>query len=155
MDAEEKGFLAAIKKNPKDATARSAFADWLDEHERPYEAALQRAKAGLSEVYYKIRRKKDGLFSTGSKGWATMGWSEGGKMWRRLTDLLAHMRGIGGSSRDYGGTPWRDLEVVFCEVRVTFTATLPLKTVTPRGWGRPRHTVTEPLGGGKETNSED
>jgi uncharacterized protein (TIGR02996 family) len=153
MDAGEKGFLAAIKKSPKDAASLSAYADWLDEHDRPYEAALQRAKAGLSEVYYKIRRKKDGLFSTGNKSGSSMGWSEGGKMWRRLTDLEAHMRMIGHDT--YGGTKWKDVEVVFFEVRITFTAALPLTRERPRGWGRTRVTVTEPLGGGEETKSEE
>ena len=146
MTDDEKAFLRALKKNPKDVATHSAFADWLDEHDRPYEAAIQRGKAGLSEVYYKIRRKKDGLFSTGNKNWVVMGWSEGGKMWRRLTDLLAHMRGIAGSDKTYGGTPWKDLEIAFFEVRVTFTATLPLKVEKPRGWGRQRPTAVEPLG---------
>jgi uncharacterized protein (TIGR02996 family) len=147
MTAEEKGFRVAIKKNPKDTTAHSAYADWLDEHDRPYEAAQQRAKAGLSEIYYKIRRKSDGLFSTGNRSWPSMGWAEGGKMWRKLQDLLAHIRGIAGSDRTYGGTAWKELDVVFFEVRITFSATLPLKMEKPRGWGRQRPTVTEPLGG--------
>ncbi len=146
MDAEEKGFLTAIKKNPKDATARGAFADWLDEHDRPYEAALQRAKAGLSEVYYKIRRKSDGLFSTGNRGW-----SESGKLWRRLNDLEAHMRMMGGKT--YSGAAWKDVEAVFCEVRVTFTAALPVKR-EKRGRSRARVTVTEPLGGQKTETEE-
>jgi uncharacterized protein (TIGR02996 family) len=144
MTADEKGFRLALKKNPADTTARCAYADWLEEHQRPYEAAQQRAKAGQSEVYYKIRRKSDGLFSNGNKGGTAMGWSEGGKMWRRLTDLLAHMRGL--SDKTYGGTPWKDLEVVLFEVRVTFTATLPLKREKPRGWAKVRPTVVEPIG---------
>jgi uncharacterized protein (TIGR02996 family) len=152
MSSDERGFLLAIKKNPKDVTARSAYADWLDEHDRPYEAALQRGKAGLSEVYYKIRRKSDGLFSTGNKGWTTMGWSEGGKMWRRLTDLLAHMRGL--SDTTYGGTAWKDLEVVFFEVRVTYSVALPLTREKPRGGARIRPTVAEPLGGADKPATE-
>jgi uncharacterized protein (TIGR02996 family) len=37
---DERGFLDAIKKYPDDATARLVYADWLDEHDRPYEAIL-------------------------------------------------------------------------------------------------------------------
>ena len=80
MDAEEKGFLSALKKDPNDATARGAYADWLDEHGRAHEAMLQRASAGLSEIRYKIRRTSDGLFSEGAEGhhegnrpWTTRG----------------------------------------------------------------------------------
>jgi uncharacterized protein (TIGR02996 family) len=157
MTADEKGFLAALKKNPKDATARGAYADWLDEHERPYEAALQRGKAGLSEVYYKIRRKTDGLFSTGtrSSSWVPMGWSQNGKMWRKLSDLLGHMRGLV-DTKTYGRTAWKDIEVVFVEVRVTYTTTLPVTKEKIRGYAsRTRPTVVEPLGGGKKTEVEE
>ena len=154
MDAEEKGFLQSLKKNPKDVATHSAYADWLDEHDRQYEAALQRGKAGLSEVYYKIRRKSDGLFSTGNKWQATMSWSAGGKMWQRLIDLHSHLRGLS-DIRTYGGTKWDDLEVVFVEVRVTYTATLVLKRDKPRSRARIRTTVVEPLGGKAESESEE
>jgi uncharacterized protein (TIGR02996 family) len=149
--AEERGFLAALKKDPKDVAARGAFADWLEEHARPYEAALQRAKAGLSEVYYKVRRKSDGLFSTGNNSYGEMGWSEAGKMWRRLTDVLGHLRGHG-EDNSYGGTAWKQLEIVFCEVRVTYTATLPVTMTKERGVYRRTPSVAEPLGG--ETGEE-
>ncbi|MCI0703664.1 MAG: TIGR02996 domain-containing protein, partial [Planctomycetia bacterium] len=89
MTSDERGFQLAIKKNPKDLTAHGAYADWLEEHDRPYEAALQRAKAGLSEVYFKLRRKSDGLFSEGNEQryGKKSHWSAKGKMWRKLADL--------------------------------------------------------------------
>ena len=144
MDAEANGFLRALKKNPKDVATLSAYADWLDEHNRQYEAARERGKAGLSEVYYKIRRKADGLFSTGNKWRGKISWSEGGKLWHQLGDLHKHLGGLA-DKRTYGGTKWDDLEVVFVEVRVTYTTTLPLS----RKRGR-RMTVVEPLGGEAE-----
>jgi uncharacterized protein (TIGR02996 family) len=142
--AEEKGFLSAIKKNPKDATARGAYADWLDEQNRPYEAVLQRGKAGLSEVYFKIRRKSDGKFSAGAK-WPAITWSERGKMWARLTDVHSHFRGLG-DTRNYGGVPWDDIEVVIFEMRITYTAALPLKREKVKGQSRLCTTAVEPLG---------
>lgn len=146
MSADEGGFLAALKKDKNDVATRSAYADWLDEHERPYEAAVQRGKAGLSEVFYKVRCKDDGLFSTGKiDGTYKMGWSAGGKMWRRLIDLHAHFRGMA-NPRSYFGTPWDEIEVVVIEVRVTYTAALPLKREKPQGVGRIRTIVVEPLG---------
>ena len=41
MTSEERGFLDAIKTNPDDVTARGAYADWLDEHDRHHDAMLQ------------------------------------------------------------------------------------------------------------------
>ncbi|MBN9122424.1 MAG: TIGR02996 domain-containing protein, partial [Planctomycetes bacterium] len=63
LDAEERGFVLALKKDPTDATARGAYADWLDEHGRHYDAVLQREAAGLSELRFKVRRKSGGPFS--------------------------------------------------------------------------------------------
>lgn len=152
MTAEERGFLTAIKKNANDATARGAYADWLDEHDRPYEAALQRSKAGLSEVFFQIRRKSDGLFSTGHRpnAYSPMKWAPKGKMWRKLADLHSHIRGLMDTT-SYGGTPWSDVEVVFIEVRVTYTATLPVEKQTHPRWPTSTQiTVVEPLGEGTE-----
>jgi uncharacterized protein (TIGR02996 family) len=147
MDAEERGFLAAIKKNPDDATARSAYADWLDEHDRPYEAALQRSKAGLSEVFYKIRRKSDGLFSTAQRAnsYSPMKWSATGKMWRKVGDLHSHMRNLS-NTKTYAGTPWDDVEVVVTEVRVTFSTALPI--TVQQNLYRWIPTAVEPLAAG-------
>lgn len=39
---EKAAFLAAIKENPRDLVTRKVFADWLDEHDEPEEADLQR-----------------------------------------------------------------------------------------------------------------
>jgi uncharacterized protein (TIGR02996 family) len=165
MTAEETGFLAAIKKDATDATARGAYADWLDEHGRPYEALLQRGAAGLSEVYFKIRRKSDGLFSEGISH-ASIGkkWSTKGKLWRRLSDLRTHVRHSIEHHRRYrhyyqraqktgvlynGDTPWNDLEVIVVEVRITIGATMPLAVrYDPKNTSREIEvTVTEPLGG--------
>ena len=146
MTSEERGFLTAIKENPDDVTARGAYADWLDEHDRHYEAVLQRAEANLSEVYFKLRRKSDGLFSEGRSSSGPIRWTTKGKMWRRLSDLRSHMANMR-PRNDYGGKiPWSDLEVVVLEVRVTVAATLPISAPPdPRTWGGP--TITEPLGG--------
>lgn len=108
-------------------------------------------------MYYKIRRKTDGLFSTASRysSWSAMGWSESGKMWRKLADLHSHMRTLT-DTRTYGGTAWKDIEVVFIEVRATFTATLPVTREKVRGYGtRLRPTVIEPLAGDKKPADEE
>jgi len=131
--ADERGFLEAIKKNPDEITTRVAYADWLDEHGRPYEAILQRERAGLSEVRYKLRRKSDGLFACGQLPWNcdTGLWSDRGKMWRKLSQLQEHIfRARRWSSRSYGGTPWGDVEIAVVEVRPVIVATLP--AVAPR-----------------------
>lgn len=128
MTSEESGFLTAIKASPKDSTARRAYADWLEEQNRPYEAALQRGQAGLSDVYFKVRRKSDGLFSDGNpsgRGQA-LKWSAVGKTWKRALDVRAHMLNLRDKGTYYG-TPWDDIEVVMQEVRVVFTATLPVE----------------------------
>lgn len=133
MTAEEKGFLSAIKANPKDATARGAFADWLDEHGRAHEAMLQRAAAGLSEVRYKIRRKSDGLFSEGAEGRyeGNEPWTTRGKMWPTIVHLRGHLnsqvqdhahqrrwnRRLPAEFRYQNDTPLADLEVVVVELR--------------------------------------
>jgi uncharacterized protein (TIGR02996 family) len=148
MTADEKGFLAAIKKNPKDATARGAYADWLDEHDRPYEALLQREKAGLSEVRYKLRRKSDGLYSEGS-GRKAVAWSMKGKAWRKLSDLHGHLKLLLRDRGRYAATPGADLEVVVVEFRAVVAATLPVALEKVRGPFGTVHLVTiaEPLGG--------
>ncbi|HEY1188410.1 MAG TPA: TIGR02996 domain-containing protein [Gemmata sp.] len=156
MTSEERGFLAAIKKNPKEATARGAFADWLDEHDRPYEAILQRDAAGLSEVYFKLRRKSDGLFSEGSNKPGGKHWSAKGKMWRQLQFLRAHLRtyvvlhrGRSAFTRTelkyHDDTAWDDLEIVAIEVRATVGAVLPV-TCRFEQSGPIEVSITEPLG---------
>jgi uncharacterized protein (TIGR02996 family) len=150
MTADEKGFLAALRANPDDATARSAYADWLDEHDRPYEALLQRDKAGVSEAWFKLRRKSDGLFSDGRPASSRQGvrWSTKGKMWRKLSDLRSHMLNMRDKSAYGGQTPWEDLEVVVIEVRAATAAVLPVVvTRNPlRTWAAPGWAIVEPLG---------
>src|SRR5262249_20729322 len=111
-DAEERGFLASLKQNPKDTTSRLAYADWLEEHDRPYEAMLQRVKAGGSEGRFKVRRKSHGLFFDGKGGWSTKG-----KDWRQLGHVRGHFTSDSYNARYYG-TKWDDLEVVVFEIRV-------------------------------------
>lgn len=41
--AERDAFLAKIADNPLDLTSRKVFADWLDEHDEPEAADLQRS----------------------------------------------------------------------------------------------------------------
>jgi uncharacterized protein (TIGR02996 family) len=134
-DAEERGFLAALKQDPKDATSRLAYADWLEEHDRSYEAMLQRVKAGVSEARFKIRRKSDGLFSEGYNG----RWSHKGKEWRTLSTVKGFFTTNAGSPRLMDNTNWEDVEVVVFEVRV-----LPITEMAvtrERSHGH-RHTVT-------------
>lgn len=45
--SEERAFLVAILSQPKDATARLVYADWLQERDRATEAALHRIRAQL------------------------------------------------------------------------------------------------------------
>ncbi len=42
MTAEESAFVAAVAAAPEDHGLRCVYADWLDEHDRPEEAARQR-----------------------------------------------------------------------------------------------------------------
>ena len=119
-DAEERGFLAALKQDAKDVTTRLAYADWLEEHDRPYEAMQQRVKAGVSEARFKVRRKSDGLFYDGRGGWSSKG-----KEWRQLAHVRAHFTSDAWSPRYYG-VKWQDVEVVVFEVRVRTVAALPV-----------------------------
>jgi uncharacterized protein (TIGR02996 family) len=121
--ADEDGFRAFIEANPNDGTARAAYADWLDEHDRPIEAAEQRDAAGISEVQYKLRRKSDGLFIEGRE--RDFGWSPKGKVWRSLHALHMHLAAARGE-RAYHGTDLGELEVVVLEVRPVTLAILPL-----------------------------
>ena len=155
MTADEKGFLHALEQNPDDATARAAYADWLEEHGRRYEAILQRGRAGISEVYFKLRRKSDGLFSdcdTHKPG----GWSTKGKLWRELSSLRPHMASYERSHRwgpvrmaapYLGNTSWDDLEVVVVELRHVEGVTLPVRCESAHDGARLRVTITvsEPL----------
>jgi uncharacterized protein (TIGR02996 family) len=150
MTSEENGFLLALEQNPDDTTGRAAYADWLDEHDRPYEAILQRDKAGVSEAWFKLRRKSDGLFSDGrsTSRHTPIRWSAKGKMWRRLSDLRSHMVNMRGRG-SYGGLPWEELEVVVIEIRAATAAVLPIlvQRDPTRAWAGPILTITEPLGG--------
>jgi uncharacterized protein (TIGR02996 family) len=62
MTTEEAGFLITLKQNPDDATARSAYADWLDEHDRPYEALLKHFFSVIRPGY-----RRSGSSSGGSR----------------------------------------------------------------------------------------
>ncbi|MBP3955495.1 TIGR02996 domain-containing protein [Gemmata sp. G18] len=42
---DETAFLDAIEAQPQDPTARLVYADWLDEHDRPLDGALERVLA--------------------------------------------------------------------------------------------------------------
>jgi len=126
--ADERGFLGAIKKSPDDATARLIYADWLDEHDRPFEAVLQREQAGVAEVRYKLRRTSGGLFACGQlPGNCRTGlWSDRGKLWRKLSRLQEHIRRARHwNKKTYGGTPWSNVEIAVVEVRPVVVATLP------------------------------
>lgn len=47
MSSEELEFRKQIHDRPNDETVRLVFADWLDEHDRPDEAARQRKRADV------------------------------------------------------------------------------------------------------------
>src|SRR5262245_21479473 len=119
MEPEERGFLKAIEENPNDTASRLAYADWLEEKTRPYEALFQRIKAGVSEARYKVRRKSDGLFSD-----ARRGWSNKGAKWNRLDEVRGHFAFEASHPRYNGDTPWEDVEVVVFEVRVQVVTAL-------------------------------
>jgi uncharacterized protein (TIGR02996 family) len=139
-DAEERGFLAALKEDAKDVTTRLAYADWLEEHERPYEAMLQRVKAGVSEARFKIRRKSDGTFFD-IKG---QSWTAKGKDWKQLSHVRGHFTGESHAPRYYG-TEWDDLEVVVYEIRVRPVSVLTVTQEPRQTYGRVV-TVHEPKG---------
>jgi len=71
----------------------------------------------MSEIRteYKIRRRSDGLFSSGG-GWPT--WTKKGKTWKRRGDVGSHLtyavsrRALG----TYGDTPYEDIEIVTYDV---------------------------------------
>jgi uncharacterized protein (TIGR02996 family) len=138
-DAEERGFLDALKEDAKDVTTRLAYADWLEEHDRKYEAMLQRVKAGVSEARFKIRRKSDGLYYD-----ANGGWSAKGKDWKQLSHVRAHFTGESYAPRYYG-TEWDDLEVVVYEIRVRPVTALAVTQGPRQTYGRVV-TVHEPTG---------
>jgi uncharacterized protein (TIGR02996 family) len=126
--AEEKGFLEAIKENPGDVTTLLAYADWLEEHDRPYRAMTQRVQAGVSQVRYKVRRRSDGLFAGSGE---YIEWSAEGKEWERLSSVRGHL--AANSYRDkYGGVPWDDVEIAVFEIRVQSVGALTF-TITGEG----------------------
>jgi uncharacterized protein (TIGR02996 family) len=47
---DEDAFLAALKANPADDTARLVYADWLDERDQPQKAAYLRAVVDLTRL---------------------------------------------------------------------------------------------------------
>ena len=53
--SEESAFLVGIATHPNDDAPRLAFADWLDEHDRPTEAELIRVQIELEPI-----RKRSG-----------------------------------------------------------------------------------------------
>lgn len=59
---DEAGFLAALAEHPECETTRLVYADWLDEHERPEEAARQRrmAPGWRALVLHKMAPRLDG-----------------------------------------------------------------------------------------------
>jgi uncharacterized protein (TIGR02996 family) len=142
-DLEEQGFFKALQEDPADVTTRLAYADWLEEHGRPYRAMLQRVEAGVSQVRYKVRRKSDGLFA--GSGERHIEWSAGGKEWESLSSVRAHLA-VGSHNKLYGlNTPWSDVEIIAIEVRMHVVGTVPFRlgetTGRSRPWGGERKKV--------------
>jgi uncharacterized protein (TIGR02996 family) len=142
-NAEEQGFLDALNESPRDRASRLAFADWLEGHDRPYEAMLQRIQAGVSEGRFKVRRRSDGLFSEG--GEKDVEWSQKGKEWKQLAHLRAHLTALTHKPLYGGNTPWEDVEIAVFEVRVQPVCALAFSR-QPGPWRR-AVVVHEPLGG--------
>lgn len=143
-EGEEAGFLIALRKNSDDRTVHSAYADWLEEHDRPYEAAIQRDRAGLSEVWFKLRRKTDGLFADPD---GLEYWTKTGKRWRSLKGLVPHVTNVSNRREgSYLGVKWANLEVVVIEIRPTDVLTLPtVVTHHPKYQSLISFTVPEPV----------
>ena len=143
ISAEERGFLDALKRTPGDAATLLAYADWLEEHDRPYRAMTQRVRAGVSQARYKLRRRSDGLFAQGPPG--RVKWSTHGKGWDKLTSLRAHLS-VASRHKTYGGTAWEDVEIAVYEVRVQFLQALTFSLegeIHPYGYQR-KVNVAEP-----------
>lgn len=70
VTGKEKDFIRALLDKEH---VEQVYADWLSEQDREAEAALMRAKAGLSKVYYDLRHKPTGCT-----------W---GKLYQKLGDL--------------------------------------------------------------------
>ena len=119
-EAEEKGFVKAIKENPGDVASRLAYADWLEEHGRRHDAIHQRSAAGVSWVVYKIRRKSDGLYSDGRGDW-----NKKGKAWPNLGLLKQHLSAVTYKAR-FASTPWAELEIAVFEMPLRPTVILAL-----------------------------
>ncbi len=58
MSDDELAFLRAIRANPADPVVRLAFADWLDEHDRPERAELVRVQVELEPVRFELDRER-------------------------------------------------------------------------------------------------
>jgi uncharacterized protein (TIGR02996 family) len=146
-DADEQGFLKALDEDPKDVAARLAYADWLEEHGRPYRAMLQRVEAGVSLVRYKIRRRSDGLFADSGEH---VKWSAGGKEWEQLSSVRAHLAAVSYQEKYGHNTPWRDVEIIAIEVRQHVVGTVPFSFGEETGraqWNELRRrkvVITEP-----------
>src|SRR5262245_61784312 len=140
-NATELGLLRAIEENPGDVASRLAYADWLEEQGRPYEAMQQRVKAGVSEARFKVRRKSDGLFSEG--GEKGIQWSARGKEWKQLGHVRAHL--VQGRYKALYGdnTAWDNLEITVFEVRVQLVTALPL-AITEDAWKSKLIRIQEP-----------
>src|SRR5262245_10200245 len=133
---EEKGFLQSIEEDPEDVATRLAYADWLEEHQRSYEAMLQRVEAGVSEARYKVRRKSDGLFSEG--GASNVQFSSNGAEWKKVSSVRAHLSQNAPQGLYGGNTPWDDVEIVVYEVRTHLIGTLPYSFKQPEKFWRSR-----------------
>jgi uncharacterized protein (TIGR02996 family) len=145
-EGEEVGFLLTLRKNPDDRTVRAAYADWLEEHDRPYEAAVQRDRAGVSEVWYKLRRTTDGRFAEPDAPSSEF-WTKTGKRWRSLKSLVPHVISVSARRSElYLGVEWAHLEVVVIEIRPVEIGTLPaVVTHHPQYSAYNSFTVPEPV----------
>ncbi len=58
MSDDETAFLRAIRANPADPMPRLAFADWLDEHDRPDRAEFVRIQVELEPIRFELDRER-------------------------------------------------------------------------------------------------
>lgn len=58
MSDDETAFLRAIRANPADPVTRLAFADWLDDHDRPDRAEFVRIQVELEPIRFELDRER-------------------------------------------------------------------------------------------------
>jgi len=74
----------------------------------------------MSDIYYKIRSKTTGLFSTGG---SDVTWNKVGKVWRRKGDLSSHFTGL----TSHGRKQYRDNDAEVVELETVVHNLIPVE----------------------------